>query len=79
MTLVHNDLECSQCIKHESFQKREFKEDGVTFLTAFRGLTESTEIQETSTDLKIQVRGFQPNVDMINQKLCTNHDAIILR
>ncbi|XP_051747283.1 inositol 1,4,5-triphosphate receptor associated 2 isoform X1 [Ctenopharyngodon idella] len=34
--------------------KREFKEDGVTFLTAFRGLTENSEIQETSTDLKIQ-------------------------
>ncbi|XP_067248025.1 inositol 1,4,5-triphosphate receptor associated 2 isoform X2 [Chanodichthys erythropterus] len=34
--------------------KREFKEDSMTFLTAFRGLTESSEIQETSTDLKIQ-------------------------
>ncbi|XP_077090485.1 inositol 1,4,5-triphosphate receptor associated 2 isoform X2 [Siphateles boraxobius] len=34
--------------------KREFKEVGVTFLTAFRGLTENSETQEANTDLKIQ-------------------------
>ncbi|XP_067283358.1 inositol 1,4,5-triphosphate receptor associated 2 isoform X2 [Pseudorasbora parva] len=34
--------------------KREFKEDGVTFLTAFRGLTENSETQEANNDLKIQ-------------------------
>jgi len=61
MILVHNDIECSQCIKHESFQKREFKEVGVTFLTAFRGLTGNSETQEANNDLKIQVRGFHPN------------------
>uniref|UniRef100_A0A8C1J261 Lymphoid-restricted membrane protein n=1 Tax=Cyprinus carpio TaxID=7962 RepID=A0A8C1J261_CYPCA len=34
--------------------KREFKEDGMTCLTAFRGLTEHIETQEVSTELKIQ-------------------------
>ncbi|XP_056093220.1 inositol 1,4,5-triphosphate receptor associated 2 isoform X2 [Rhinichthys klamathensis goyatoka] len=34
--------------------KREFKEVGVTFLTAFRGLTRNSETQEANTDLKIQ-------------------------
>ncbi|XP_051546998.1 inositol 1,4,5-triphosphate receptor associated 2-like isoform X2 [Myxocyprinus asiaticus] len=34
--------------------KREFKQDGVTFLTALRGLSESTETQEANTDLKLQ-------------------------
>ncbi|KAK7149647.1 hypothetical protein R3I94_009075 [Phoxinus phoxinus] len=34
--------------------KREFKEVGVTFLTAFRGLTENRETQEANSDLKIQ-------------------------
>ncbi|XP_073694893.1 inositol 1,4,5-triphosphate receptor associated 2 isoform X2 [Garra rufa] len=34
--------------------KREFKEDGTTCLTAFRGLTENSEAQEVNTDLKIQ-------------------------
>uniref|UniRef100_A0A8C2A335 Lymphoid-restricted membrane protein n=1 Tax=Cyprinus carpio TaxID=7962 RepID=A0A8C2A335_CYPCA len=34
--------------------KREFKEDGITCLTAFRVLTENSETQEINTDLKIQ-------------------------
>ncbi|CAM4565470.1 unnamed protein product [Leuciscus chuanchicus] len=34
--------------------KREFKEVGVTFLTAFRGLTENSETQEANTNLKLQ-------------------------
>ncbi|XP_016135354.1 lymphoid-restricted membrane protein-like [Sinocyclocheilus grahami] len=34
--------------------KREFKEDGITCLTAFRGLTENSETQEINTDFKIQ-------------------------
>ncbi|XP_016304378.1 lymphoid-restricted membrane protein isoform X2 [Sinocyclocheilus anshuiensis] len=34
--------------------KREFKEDGITCFTAFRGLTENSETQEINTDFKIQ-------------------------
>ncbi|KAK2892756.1 hypothetical protein Q8A67_012744 [Cirrhinus molitorella] len=34
--------------------KKEFKEDGITCLSAFRGLTENSETQEVNTDLKIQ-------------------------
>uniref|UniRef100_A0A673K0G4 Lymphoid-restricted membrane protein-like n=1 Tax=Sinocyclocheilus rhinocerous TaxID=307959 RepID=A0A673K0G4_9TELE len=34
--------------------KREFKEDGITCLTAFRGLTENSETQEINTNFKIQ-------------------------
>ncbi|NP_001333213.1 inositol 1,4,5-triphosphate receptor associated 2 isoform X3 [Danio rerio] len=34
--------------------KREFKEDGLTFLTAIRSLTENSETQEANTDLKMQ-------------------------
>ncbi|XP_057180623.1 inositol 1,4,5-triphosphate receptor associated 2 isoform X2 [Triplophysa rosa] len=33
--------------------KREFKEDGTAFITALRGLSESSESQETNTDLKL--------------------------
>lgn len=55
MFLVYNVLECSLCVKHESFQKKEFKEDGMTCISAFRGLTENSETQEVNTDLKIQV------------------------
>ncbi|XP_050963831.1 inositol 1,4,5-triphosphate receptor associated 2 isoform X2 [Labeo rohita] len=34
--------------------KKEFKEDGMTCISAFRGLTENSETQEVNTDLKIQ-------------------------
>ncbi|XP_043093750.1 inositol 1,4,5-triphosphate receptor associated 2 isoform X3 [Puntigrus tetrazona] len=34
--------------------KREFKEDGITCLAAFRGFTETGEAQEINTDLKMQ-------------------------
>ncbi|XP_052434456.1 inositol 1,4,5-triphosphate receptor associated 2 isoform X1 [Carassius gibelio] len=39
--------------------KREFKEDSMTCLPAFRGLTEHTETQEVSTELKIQALEVQ--------------------
>ncbi|KAG1953376.1 inositol 1,4,5-triphosphate receptor associated 2 isoform X2 [Pimephales promelas] len=41
--------------------KREFKEVGVTFLTAFRGLTGNSETQEANNDLKIQ--GLEVQLD----------------
>nr|XP_055046471.1 inositol 1,4,5-triphosphate receptor associated 2 isoform X6 [Misgurnus anguillicaudatus] len=34
--------------------KRELKDDGLTFITALRGLSESSETQEPNTDLKLQ-------------------------
>ncbi|XP_051974517.1 inositol 1,4,5-triphosphate receptor associated 2-like [Xyrauchen texanus] len=34
--------------------KREFKQDGVTFLTALRGVSESIETQEANSDFKLQ-------------------------
>ncbi|XP_016138401.1 inositol 1,4,5-triphosphate receptor associated 2 [Sinocyclocheilus grahami] len=47
--------------------KREFKEDCMTCLTAFRGLTEHIETKEVNTDLKIQGLEFRVQ-EQENQK-----------
>ncbi|KTG41453.1 hypothetical protein cypCar_00011413 [Cyprinus carpio] len=47
-------LQTELALAQNPLEKREFKEDGMTCLTAFRGLTEHIETQEVSTELKIQ-------------------------
>ncbi|TRY62250.1 hypothetical protein DNTS_020212 [Danionella cerebrum] len=47
-------LQTELALAQTPLEKREFKEDDMTFLTVFRSFTENSETQETNADLKIQ-------------------------